>query len=343
MLKFKIFKELDSECEYLWEKIEKNANLLFFQKYLYIQNLIKVFGIKNYLIVIIYNDNVPVTVLPLEIKTIKTIKILQWLGTNESDYCCPVILKENIFNQEEFLAIWKKILKQIDNFDIIYLNKQPENILELSNPFVKYLTNSYHSRAFQIQLNENEVDYLTTLKNKKFTSEFSRTRKKLLEKNNIKFENLSENIDIFISDLIKKKIYFLKEKKISHSIDGNLITFYKNLKMLYPDKLILSTLSINDEIIAANIGIIENKIFYYLLPVVMSKKFKSFSPGKQLIYELISWSKKNNLKIFDFGIGEEVYKKYWSNYSTKIFRYLSFKGFKGSIIYFFLNIYLRFK
>ena len=340
---FKAYSEFDNELIAIWKEIENNANILFFQRLLYIQNLIKIFDVKNYLIIVIHNNNIPVAILPLELKIIKTIKILQWLGSNESDYCCPIILKEDIFIQEEFSNIWKKILKKINNFDIIYLNKQPENILETPNPFVKFLKNSYHSQVFQIQLHENEADYLTTLKNKKFISEFSRTRKKLLEKNNIKFENLSKNADIFISDIIKKKIYLLKERKISHSLDDNFIAFYKNLKMMYPDKLILSTLSINDEVIAANIGIIDNKRFSYLLPVVFSEKFKSFSPGKLLIYELINWSKKNNLKAFDFGIGEELYKKYWSNHSMKIFRYLSFEGFKGSIIYFFLNIYLRLK
>ena len=337
---FKIYNEFNNELIAIWKKIENNENILFFQRLLYIQNLIEIFDVRNYLIVIIYNNNIPVAILPLELKTIKTITILQWLGSNVSDYCCPIISSKNIFIQKDFSTVWKKILKEINNFDIIYLNKQPENILEIPNPFVKFLKNSNHSQVFQIQFNENDADYLTTLKNKKFTSEFSRTRKKLLEKNNLKFENLSKNVDIFISNIIKKKIYLLKERKISHSIDDNFITFYKNLKMMYPNKLILSTLSINDEVIAANIGIIDNQKFSYLLPVVFSEKLKSFSPGKLLIYELIKWSKKNNLKFFDFGIGEEVYKKYWSNCSIKIFRYLDFKGFKGSVIYFFLKIYL---
>lgn len=340
---FKIYNEFNNELNTIWEQIEDNENIFFYQRFLYIQSLVKTFDIKNYSIVTIYNNSILVAILPLELKTIRTIKILQWLGTNISDYCSPIILKKNVFNDEEFIIIWNKILKQLGNYDIIYLNKQPENIFKLPNPFVEFLKNTYHSKVFQIKLYENNVDYLTTLKNKKFTTEFLRIKKKLLEKNKIKFENLHKNTSKFIFSIINKKINLLNERNISHNIDNNFITFYQNLKMLYPNRLILSILKINDEIIAANIGIIDNKIFFYLLPVILSDKFKSFSPGKLLIYELINWSKKNNVQVFDFGIGEERYKKYWSNYSINVFRYLDFRGLKGYIVYFFLNIYLKLK
>ena len=43
------------------------------------------------------------------------------------------------------------------------------------------------------------------------------------------------------------------------------------------------------------------------MPVIFSEKYIIFL-GKLLIHELIKWSRKNNISIFDFGIGEEVYK-----------------------------------
>ena len=73
----------------------------------------------------------------------------------------------------------------------------------------------------------------------------------------------------------------------------------------------MGTLKINDEIISSNIGILDAKRFFYYMPVVFSKKYNSFSPGKLLIHELIKWSKENQVTVFDFGIGEVNYKKYW--------------------------------
>ena len=105
---FKIYNEFNNELIAIWKKIENNENILFFQRLLYIQNLIEIFDVRNYLIVIIYNNNIPVAILPLELKTIKTITILQWLGSNVSDYCCPIISSKDIFIQKDFSTVWKK-------------------------------------------------------------------------------------------------------------------------------------------------------------------------------------------------------------------------------------------
>ena len=40
MLKFKIFKELDSECKHLWKKLEQHSVSDYFQTYDYHEKLI---------------------------------------------------------------------------------------------------------------------------------------------------------------------------------------------------------------------------------------------------------------------------------------------------------------
>ena len=122
-----------------------------------------------------------------------------------------------------------------------------------------------------------------------------------------------------------------------------MINFFKSLSNSCPEKLVAGLIQENDKIIAASIGIIDNKRFYYLVPVIFSEEFNSFSPGKILIDYLINWTLKNKMKVFDFGIGEETYKKYWSNCSTRIYRHLNYKGAKGFIIFLIIKIYLKFK
>ena len=46
------------------------------------------------------------------------------------------------------------------------------------------------------------------------------------------------------------------------------------------------------------------------MPVTFSNKFNKFSPGKVLISYLIELSVNNRLAVFDFGLGDENYKKY---------------------------------
>ena len=48
---FKAYSEFDNELIAIWKEVENNANILFFQRLLYIQNLIKIF-LSNLFIVI---------------------------------------------------------------------------------------------------------------------------------------------------------------------------------------------------------------------------------------------------------------------------------------------------
>ena len=157
--------------------MESNSNFFFFQKYYYVKNLIETLNLNSFFISVIYNKNSPVAILPLEIKIYKKIKILQWLGTDQSDYCCPIIKDDVFLNHQKFMFVWKTIQKEIDDFDIVYLNKQPEYIEKTLNPFVRFLKNNFHSYVYQIQISKIDDDILSYIKNKKFTSEFKRTKK----------------------------------------------------------------------------------------------------------------------------------------------------------------------
>ena len=60
-------------------------------------------------------------------------------------------------------------------------------------------------------------------------------------------------------------------------------------------------------------GFLYANTFYYYIPTVLPNSFNNYKPGKILIIQLIEWCIKNNIKKFDFGLGNEKYKKYFSN------------------------------
>ena len=341
---YKIFNDFHELLEKDWIQLENEQKTYFFQKYSFAKNLADFYGKKNLYNVVIYYQNKPIAIFPLQIRIFKRVRILQWLGTNLIDYCCPIISGNNFFNKNNFQKIWNEILNEINFYDIIYLNKQPEAIFETLNPFVQFLKNDYHSKVFQIKLDEKSNDYLSSIKNKKFVSELRRTKKKLFDKNKVVFEEPKlEDKKIFIKKIIETKNSNLKEKNITHLLDNKFIKLYEDLNVFNSEKLLVTSLKINDELIAANIGIIDNNKFFYFMPVMFSKKFKSFSPGKQLIIYLIEWSNKNDIEIFDFGLGEENYKKYWSNNSINLYRYISFRGIKGLAVFLTIKIYFKLK
>ena len=44
-------------------------------------------------------------------------------------------------------------------------------------------------------------------------------------------------------------------------------------------------------------------------------EWKSYSPGRLLLEYLIQWSIEQRLKVFDFTVGDEEYKKEWTRFT----------------------------
>ena len=341
-MNFRIFKNLEPELEVLWKTFEKESNHFFFQNFLFVKKIIALQK-RNYYFFVVYNNEKIIAILPLEIKKIFGIKILQWIGTKYADYCGPLLSKQHKINSVSFQGLWKKMLEKID-YDVIILDKQTKYIDNLENPFVNFLNNSEVSKIFLIDLPNKEDEYFKNILNKKFYNEFKRTSNKINEKYDLKFENVEIHKDTFKpSDLIIKKKLILDKKFSRETIDKNFINFFDDLIFDYPEQIKLSVLKINKEIVSANLGFVKNDRFYYYMPTLFKNNYNKYSPGKILISELIKWSIQNKLKIFDFGLGEENYKKYWSNSTESLFRYLYGETIKGLIIIKFIKIYLFIK
>lgn len=344
-LSIKVLKKIDFELEKEWKKFEENGSFHFFQKLDIIKEYVRLNSI-NYFFVLIYLDNKVIAILPLEIYKLFGIKMLQWIGTKEFDYCCPLISnfeKLNI-NKEKFSHLWKEILNKIDDFDLIWFNKQPKNIFDVNNPFVIFLDNNDFNEVYSVNLPNDMNEYLDKIQNRKFISEFLRTKKKLMSENKVSFEILDKkDTKVYPSNLISHKASILDKKNIKHFLNEKLMNFYDNLYTNNPNSFQLSVLKIDNEIIALNLGLILKNRFYYFFPTIFSEKFNKFSPGKILIFNLIEWCISNKIKIFDFGLGDENYKKYWSNNSNSLFRHVQFRSLKGFFCFIFLKIYLFIK
>jgi len=341
-LNFKIFRNLEPELENLWKNFEEKSCNTFFQNFFFIKK-ITTLKQSNFYFFVIYNNDEIIAIFPFEIKKMFGVKILQWIGTKYSDYCCPLISKEHKIDSELFKDLWARILKKID-CDIIILNNQPKYIDNLENPFVNFLVNSEISKVFLIDLPDDENEYYKNIENKKFLNEFKRTTNKIIAKYDLKFENIDiKNSSFRPSDLIKKKISVLNKNFFRQSIEKNFIDFFDTLILHFPDRIKLSVLKIDKEIVAANLGFLKNGKFYYYMPTLFTNNYNKYSPGKILINELIKWSIKNKIKVFDFGLGEENYKKYWSNRAESLFRYFYTKNLKGLITLRIIKIYLFIK
>ena len=344
MYDFKIYESLSEELEILWSKLEKKSNKNFFQSYDYIKSLVE---LENNLlkIVVVFINNEPVAIFPLEIKKYFIFKVLQWIGTKKSDLCNPMI-SQNVDlckNKDFFIKTWNNILAKIGKCDLIFFNNQPEKIQKTLNPFVDLFKTNSFSKVYQIFLPNDYESYINEIKLKDKAHHYE------LHRTSIKLNKLKENFNvsfvisdthsekIIFKEIIQKKINQLEFKNNKHNLDFTFIKLYENLIKKDKGKYFMFNIKVNDKIISSCFAIIFENTFYYYIPMLISKEYNNYKPGKILIIKLIKWCFENKIKTFDFGLGEENYKKHFSNYSLNIHKYIYYRNFKG----YFLSLILK--
>ena len=69
------------------------------------------------------------------------------------------------------------------------------------------------------------------------------------------------------------------------------------------------------------------------MPVMISNKYNKYKPGKILLLHIIQWAINKKIIFLDFGLGDENYKKHFSNNISFVQKYLSYFSFKGKLIF----------
>lgn len=340
MLEFKIFEKFDEECSKSFESLTHKANYSFFQTYSYLKSLSSI-SKSEIKVVAIYENRKIIAILPLEIKKYFIFRVLQWIGTQRSDFCNPILIEnfDKYIQNKNFLSLWKNILKDIGVFDLIFFNNQISMIGDSTNPFTTFLKSAEFSKIYQIRLPDLFQKYLDNQKKKDKKKYYEIHRitiklKKLEEKLNVLFDikELTDENDS-IKDIIKNKVKQLDRKKIRHNLDQKFIKIFENIINKDNSRYFIANLKVENKIIASCFGILLNDTFYYYIPFMMPNDYNNFKPGKILVLKIINWCIENKIKIFDFGLGEEKYKRNFSNHSLSLHRFIEYKSLLGKFLF----------
>jgi len=335
-----VYSKPDSQLKKYWQELEKYSFCYCYQSYDWFENWVNNFRNQandiTCVVVVSYNNKI-LFILPLEIIKKFNLKILQWIGGKHSDYHAPILSKNFNLSKDDFIDLWKKIKLKIPDFDLVYFIKQPKTVDKLNNPFVLFFNNYTDSKTYNIILPKKWNEYNQSILKKKFRSQNIRSKKLLKKLGNLKFKILkdkSEKFEIIKKLLIQKnlKLKSLGAAELLENEDLNFYTSFENDK-LDTISTHISYLKLNEKIIAIHWGILYKKRFYYLLPSMGEKNLNKYSPGRLLLSLLIRWSISKKVEIFDFTLGDESYKKSWTNNESQLFNYLYLNNFKGIFLY----------
>lgn len=342
-----IYNNIDDELLKEWQEIKNNCKNYIYQDLNFLKDYLdfKKTNIENINIVIIrLKSNKKIfAIFPFEIIPYWGIKILRWIGSEDFDYFFPIFNFE-VEIQYNFEDLWNNILSVVQNYDVVFLRKLPNKIDSFYNPIVELNKNVlFDSNIYLINLNFDFNSYVESILKNKNIKEFLRTNKKLFsDHNKVNIKIIDENNPhLMPSDIINKKIDNFKKKNKKITFNKSVIKFFDNFNK--NNTRMIVALYIEDKLISASFNFIYKNRLYYLIPVIFDQNYNRYSPGKFLILKLIEWAYSNKINIFDFGIGPEAYKKYWSNSSANLYNYVKYNTKRGYFFYFLFRLVKFFK
>jgi len=339
-MEIRVYNHLDSELESHWRKLEKISICSIFQTFDWVNYWLACFSLKSNFklnIYLIYKNSKPVALFPFYIKNYFFIKTLEFLGSDLLDFGGPLIDKD--LSEEDISRVWQEIINQKKISDIIYLQRIPCRIYGLDNPFNISVTKYFLNKANINKLPSSE-------KNLKKRKDNIRKIKKLNQIDTLKYEvvnNYKDSINTIERLFELKSLRY--EETGANDIFSN-ISFYSFFKYSFlaldsNPKIHISRLMLGNEIIAAHLGYIYNKTFYYILPAFESNIYARYSPGRLLLEYLVKDSVNSKLNFFDLTIGGEIYKNEWSNDTVDIWSSYFPTTILGKVVAPIFNLYIR--
>jgi CelD/BcsL family acetyltransferase involved in cellulose biosynthesis len=315
----KIYHTFNNEIKERWLELEQSSYITPFQYYNWLLNWSQTAGTQYSLfIVCVMSDDRVEAIFPLGIDATRNIKKLEWLGGPHGDYMAPIVRLNSEALFKDISSIWKEVISALPSFDVLHLVKQVPKLGNKTNPFLDIYSSKISIASYQSNIS-NGWEAFKDSTSKKVHADSNRQRRRLAELGNLKFNilNSHENNQKFLEVMFSFKQERYKQMGVDNflKLKGHR-DFYLNMPSSISSTASIhcSTLTLDGEVIALHYGVIDKSTFFYLMPA-HSNKWEKFSPGKLLLEDLLRWSTENNISLFDFTIGEESYKKIWSNES----------------------------
>ena len=340
VLQVDIFKVFNPELEKIWRKFEKEAVTSPFQFYSWLSHWQNTIGeplhsVQPQVVLVKEKGNL-MAIFPLGIRESFGVSILEWLGGENSDYMGPLLSEEWAIMEENILPYWQHVLGKLDPFDVIHLKKQSEHIGTFLNPFVGLQSCSRNLLAYQASLSDSWKEFYEKSVKTKSRADSLRQRRRLTELGKIHFlvaedKGMKKKI---LSKMIYQKSHRYRDTGVWDMLSvPEHKAFYEKLADIQDDHLNIhcAALFVGDIIVSTHVGIVDQDTFYYLMPSHEGGYWEKFSTGRLLLEHLMEWSIQNKLKVFDFTVGGEQYKKDWCDIETKLFETLGAFTTKGKI------------
>jgi CelD/BcsL family acetyltransferase involved in cellulose biosynthesis len=265
----------------------------------------------------------PMLLLPLGIERHRGIRILGFLDGGVCDYNSPVLFEPTrTWDRHSIERMWEELIRALPRFDIAIFDKMPAAICGVPNPFVSLGTPFPPSGHF-VNITSSWEEYAA--KQLPYKRESGYQRRRLAKFGHVAFtiaETPADRQRILQAMIRQKSRRYIETRGVDGLERPGYRQYYIALteRFTWPGPVLISALEVDGKILATNWGLISNKRFVGIVMSFEAGEWKSFSPGRLLLEDLVQWTFTNGFKVFDFGIGDESYKVAYTDETLELYQ-----------------------
>jgi CelD/BcsL family acetyltransferase involved in cellulose biosynthesis len=283
------------------------------------------------------------------------VRCLTWLGSELCDYNAPLIAAD--FSQRleppRFADLWDEIVKLLleqkqFGFDLIDLQKMPETVGSQRNPFLSLPTQPHPSGAYIATLVGNWETFYAAKRSSSTRKRERRQLKHLAEHGEVRYVDVQEPTDIArtLEELIAQKSRAFARMGVENIFARpgyrefflDVATDHNVGTLTHVSRLDVGTTSA-----AANLGLTFRDSYYLVLSSYHDGELARFGPGRAHLHELMRHAIERGFSRFDFTVGDEGYKRDWSDTELRLYDYLATETARGWIVVALTSAYRRTK
>jgi CelD/BcsL family acetyltransferase involved in cellulose biosynthesis len=342
-IRLKVYDDL-SAAEAVWRYVERSADCTVFQCYDWISTWQRHIGERNGLkpaIVVAYEGDRVLMLLPLAIRRSGLLRRLTWLGGEFCDYGAPLLAADfsSRVTRPGFLLIWQQItafLQQDRKFrhDVVALEKMPETVGAQPNPFCWLKVQLNPSGAYLTQLTGSWEEFYAAKRSSATRRRDRSKRTRLAQHGEIRFVTAQDgdNVARTLRTLFDQKSRAFARMGVPNIFEPpghsafllDLASHPKSRHIAH-----VSRLDVGVTPAAANLGLVFHGRYYHLLASRDDSDLSRFAPGITHLHGLLQHAIENGCREFDFTIGDERYKQDWCETETKLYDYVAAANVRG--------------
>ncbi len=279
--------------------------------------------------------------LPLATESAGPLRRLTFLGRDLCDYNAPLLSPSmGHVLADSFHELWPRITQRLQKaplhrHDLILLDKMPRQVGHQANPLCHLPCRPNPSGAHLATLTANWDTFYEQRRSGSSRKRDRQRQRRLGAVGEVRFvspESAEERRATLETLIAQKRQAFARMGVTDIFSRLGYVEFFHAITQRTPGLIHIGKLQVGDTPAAANMGLLFRDHFYHVLISYDAGPVSRAGPGTAHLHELMRHAIACGCTAFDFTIGDEPYKREWSDVELTLHDYIAPVTMRGAIV-----------